>query len=101
MDWKNTRRNNDALLPGAGNVVGIFSAIRRHVVYRAQHGRENPPTGRSMNDEIKTGLDLAAVAGGVGSWLALLPDIAALLSIAWLALRIWETETVKRLTGRD
>jgi Na+/proline symporter len=54
-----------------------------------------------MNDEIKTGLDLAAVAGGVGSWLALLPDIAALLSIAWLALRIWETETVKRLTGRD
>ena len=54
-----------------------------------------------MTDEIKTGLDLAAVAGGVGSWLALLPDIAALLSIAWLALRIWETETVKRLTGRD
>ena len=54
-----------------------------------------------MNDEIKTGLDLAAVAGGFGSWLALLPDIAALLSIAWLALRIWETETVKRLTGRD
>ena len=53
-----------------------------------------------MTDEIKTGFDIAAVAGGIGSWLALIPDIAAILSITWLALRIWETETVKRWTGR-
>jgi hypothetical protein len=56
--------------------------------------------GVSAND-VKSGLDLAAVAGGVGSWLALLPDVAALLSIIWLAFRIWETETVKRWTRRD
>ena len=54
-----------------------------------------------MNDELKTGLDVAAVAGGIGSWFALIPDIAALLAIVWLALRIWETETVKRWTGRE
>jgi len=54
-----------------------------------------------MTDELKTGLDVAAVAGGIGSWFALIPDIAALLSIVWLALRIWETETVKRWTGRE
>ena len=54
-----------------------------------------------MNDELKTGLDLAAVAGGIGSWLALIPDAAAVLSFVWLALRIWETETVKRWTRRD
>ena len=53
-----------------------------------------------MTPEVKTGIDVAAVAGGFGSWLALLPDIAALLSIAWLALRIWETDTVKRWTRR-
>jgi hypothetical protein len=54
-----------------------------------------------MNDEMKTGLDLAAVAGGIGSWFALIPDVAAILSIIWLVLRIWETETVKRWTRRD
>lgn len=54
-----------------------------------------------MTNEVKTGLDLTAVAGGIGSWMALLPDIAAILSIMWLALRIWETETIKRLTGRN
>jgi hypothetical protein len=54
-----------------------------------------------MTDELKTGFDLAAVAGGIGSWLALIPDAAAVLSFVWLALRIWETETVKRWTRRD
>lgn len=53
-----------------------------------------------MTDELKTGFDVAAVAGGIGSWLAILPDIAALLSIIWLALRIWETKTVQRLLRR-
>lgn len=54
-----------------------------------------------MTDELKTGFDVAAVAGGIGSWFALIPDVAAILSIIWLTLRIWETETVKRWTGRD
>lgn len=69
-------------------------------MYRADYGGPRRESGRSMNDELKTGFDLAAVAGGFGSWLALLPDIAALLSIAWLALRIWETDTIKRWTRR-
>ena len=54
-----------------------------------------------MTPEVKTGLDVTAVAGGIGSWMAILPDVAALLSIAWLALRSWETGTIKRLTGRE
>jgi hypothetical protein len=54
-----------------------------------------------MTDELKTGIDMAAVLGGLGSWLALLPDVAALLSAIWLALRIWESETVKRWTNRN
>ena len=71
------------------------------MVHRAEYDRENPQIGRSMNDELKTGFDLAAVAGGIGSWFALIPDVAAILSIIWLGIRIWETETVKRWTGRD
>jgi len=51
--------------------------------------------------EVKTGIDLAAVLGGFGSYLALLPDIAALFSILWLAIRIWETKTVQSWTGRS
>ena len=46
-------------------------------------------------------MDITAGAGGLGSWLALLPDVAALLSVIWLGLRIWESETVKRWTRRD
>jgi chromate transport protein ChrA len=53
-----------------------------------------------MTDELKTGFDVAAVAGGLGSWLAILPDIAAVLTIVWLALRIWDSDSVKRWTGR-
>jgi chromate transport protein ChrA len=53
-----------------------------------------------MTDELKTGVDVAAVAGGLGSWLAILPDIAAVLTIVWLALRIWDSDSVKRWTGR-
>ena len=71
------------------------------MVYRGKYDRENPQIGRSMNDELKTGIDVAAVAGGIGSWFAIIPDVAAILSIIWLTLRIWETETVKRWTGRD
>jgi len=71
------------------------------MVYLAQHGRENQARRSSvMTNEMKSGIDVAAVAGGLGSWLAILPDVAALLSIVWLALRIWETDTVKRWTGR-
>jgi hypothetical protein len=70
------------------------------MVYHAKYDRENPQIGRRVTDELKTGFDVAAVAGGIGSWFAIIPDVAAILSIIWLALRIWETDTVKRLTGR-
>ena len=54
-----------------------------------------------MTNEVKSGIDVAAVAGGIGSWFGILPDVAGLLSIIWLALRIWETDTVKRWTRRE
>ena len=54
-----------------------------------------------MTPETKIALDTAAVGAGFGSWLSWLPDVAALFSGIWRALRIWEMDTIKRLTGRD
>ena len=45
----------------------------------------------------KTGLDVASVAA-VGGWaLGLLPTIATLLTVVWMGIRIYETDTVQKL----
>ena len=48
----------------------------------------------------KTGVDIIAYATPPAVWYGSLPDylamVAALLSIVWLAIRIWESKTVKR-----
>jgi len=53
-----------------------------------------------MQTEAKSIVDAVAVGGGVASLAGWLPDIAALLTIVWLSIRIWESETVKGLLGR-
>ena len=50
--------------------------------------------------DAKHAVDAVAGATVVVTWLEFLPDIAAGLSIVWFLIRIWESETVKRLTGR-
>ena len=44
----------------------------------------------------KTPLDAAAVAGGLGAWFSWLPDVAALLSIIWIVVRLIENETIRK-----
>ena len=51
--------------------------------------------------EPKAVIDVAAVAGGLGSWFSLLPDVAALFTIVWLSIRIYESSTVKKWMRRD
>jgi hypothetical protein len=53
-----------------------------------------------INEPTKTiidGLSVATVLGTIAAWL---PPIAALFTIVWTAIRIWETETIKKWTGR-
>jgi len=53
-----------------------------------------------MNESSKhivDGLSLATVLGALTAWL---PPIAALFTIIWTAIRIWETKTVQRWFGR-
>ena len=51
------------------------------------------------DDGMKEVVDTISVATGVGALAGLLPAIAALLTIVWTGIRIWETETVERMRG--
>ena len=57
-----------------------------------------------MNNDIKTMTDGAAVVVGLGGFMGWMTPVVALiggvLTIVWLALRIYETETVKKLLNR-
>ena len=46
-------------------------------------------------------LDVLSVATVIGALVDILPSIAALFTIVWTGLRIWETDTVRKITGRE
>jgi FtsH-binding integral membrane protein len=52
------------------------------------------------HDTAKTAVDALSVVTVVGTLTEVLPAVAALFTIIWTALRIWETDTIKKLTGR-
>lgn len=43
-----------------------------------------------MNDYFRTGLDLAAITNVIATLVGWLPSIAALLSIIWLGIQIYD-----------
>ena len=51
------------------------------------------------DDGMKEVVDTISVATGVGALAGLLPAIAALFTIIWTGIRIWETDTVQRMRG--
>jgi hypothetical protein len=54
-----------------------------------------------MADEgLKQVADTVSVATGVGALAGVLPALSALVTIVWMSIRIWETDTVQRLCGR-
>jgi hypothetical protein len=57
-----------------------------------------------MNNDVKTMTDGAAVVVGLGGFMGwvtpLVGLIGGILTIVWLILRIYETETVKALIAR-
>ncbi len=52
-------------------------------------------------DTLKHCGDVASFAIVVATIAEWLPAVAALLTIVWTAIRIWETRTVQRLVGRE
>ena len=53
-----------------------------------------------MDDTTKNVLDALSVVTVVGTIVQMLPSIAALFTIVWTGIRIYETDTVQRLLGR-
>ena len=56
------------------------------------------PTGQ---DTFKYALDAASLFTVVGTMVSMLPAIAALFTIIWTAIRIYETKTVQRWLGKE
>jgi hypothetical protein len=50
-----------------------------------------------MQEGTKQVLDSVSIVTVVGTLADVLPAVAALFTIVWTALRIWETETVQRM----
>lgn len=50
-----------------------------------------------MGEDMKQVVDTFSVATMVGTVAGLLPAVAALVTIVWTAIRIWETDTVQDL----
>jgi len=56
-----------------------------------------------MNDSHETTkhvVDALSIMTVVGTLVDMLPSIAAIFTIVWTGIRIWETETVQNLLGR-
>lgn len=53
------------------------------------------------DDMVKAGMDAVAVVVAVGSVAQYLPPLAALLTIIWTGIRIYESKTVQGWLGRD
>jgi len=49
---------------------------------------------------MKEVMDTVCVATGVGALAGVLPSLAALLTLVWTGIRIWETDTVQGWRNR-
>ena len=53
-------------------------------------------------EDAKTVLDGFAVGGTVATLAGWLPPVASLLTIVWLSIRIWESDTIQKIfNGKD
>ena len=53
-----------------------------------------------MNEENKVIIDLVAGTGTAAAYMAMVPDFVALFTGVWILIRIWETDTVRRIIKR-
>ena len=58
-----------------------------------------------MNNDVKAMTDGAAVVVGLGGFMGWMTPVVALvggvLTIVWMVIRIWETDTVQRWVYKD
>lgn len=49
---------------------------------------------------VKSVGDVLSIVTVVGTLIEMLPSVAAIFTIVWTGIRIWETETVQKMLGR-
>jgi len=54
-----------------------------------------------VDEQVKQIVDAVSILTVVGTLAELLPAIAAILTIVWTAIRIWETDTVQCMFRRN
>lgn len=54
-----------------------------------------------LSENTKHVVDALSVATVLGTLVEMLPSIAAVFTIVWTSIRIWETDTVRAITGRS
>jgi hypothetical protein len=54
-----------------------------------------------LTDATKHVIDTASIATAVGTVIQVLPAIAALFTIVWTLIRIYETKTIQKLLGKN
>ena len=52
------------------------------------------------HETVKHAVDALSIITVVGTLVEMLPSIAAVFTIVWTGIRIWETETVQNMLGR-
>lgn len=57
-------------------------------------------TSDHISDGIRHGIDALSIATLLGTLTSMLPSIAAIVTIVWTAIRIYETRTVQGWLGR-
>ncbi len=54
-----------------------------------------------MPEDQKIFVDVVAGTGTAAAFMDMAPNAVAIITGIWVIIRIWETDTVKRLTRRD
>ena len=54
-----------------------------------------------LSESSKHIVDALSVVTVLGTLVEMLPSIAAVFTIVWTSIRIWETDTVRNWTGRS
>jgi len=63
-------------------------------------GRGSVEMTESTHETSKLILDGLSVVTVIGTLVDMLPSVAAIFTIIWTGIRIWETDTVQRMLGR-
>lgn len=93
--------------PGRDNAPTLLSRARSGLVRSSENDGLAMIGAARMNDAwdafpaaAKAAVDLLAVTAWLGVLLRLLPHISTILTVIWMAIRIYESATVQRLLGR-